>query len=100
MKTIKVDSWTEVPKNYTGIVENINDDKFWYLNGELHRVDGPAIEFANGSKYWYLDGKRHRIDGPAVDWANGYKQYCINGERVTKEAQEVLYAMYKLKGLL
>ena len=28
--------------------------KAWYLNGELHRLDGPAVEFANGDKWWYL----------------------------------------------
>ena len=32
-------------------------DKSWYLNGKLHREDGPAIEYANGTKYWYLNGK-------------------------------------------
>jgi hypothetical protein len=24
------------------------------LNGNLHREDGPAIEWADGTKYWYL----------------------------------------------
>ena len=28
-------------------------NKFWYKNGELHREDGPAIEYANGNKFWY-----------------------------------------------
>ena len=32
-------------------------NKAWYLNDELHREDGPAIEYANGVKYWYLNGK-------------------------------------------
>jgi hypothetical protein len=27
-----------------------NGDKCWYLNGKLHRTDGPAIEYANGDK--------------------------------------------------
>ncbi len=31
-------------------------DKRWYLNGEYHRTDGPAIEHLNGNKYWYLNG--------------------------------------------
>jgi hypothetical protein len=30
--------------------------KFWYLNGELHREDGPAAEYSDGKKYWYLNG--------------------------------------------
>jgi len=30
------------------------------LNGVLHRLDGPAIEWANGGKEWWVDGKLHR----------------------------------------
>ena len=42
------------------MIECKTDDagnKFWFLNGEYHREDGPAIEFANGNKSWYLHGK-------------------------------------------
>ena len=35
-------------------------NKRWYLNDELHRIDGPAIEFANGYKAWYFNGLYHR----------------------------------------
>jgi hypothetical protein len=45
----------------------------WYLNGQYHREDGPAVEFENGYKEWWLNGKRHRTDGPAVEWINGSK---------------------------
>jgi hypothetical protein len=34
-----------------------NGDKFWYLNGERHREDGPAVEWADGSKWLYLNGE-------------------------------------------
>ena len=30
----------------------------WYLNDKLHRVDGPAVEYADGVKKWYLNGVR------------------------------------------
>lgn len=34
-------------------------DKCWYLNGKLHREDGPAIEYlACGTKTWYLNGEK------------------------------------------
>ena len=36
-----------------------NGTKHWYLNGKLHREDGPAIEWADGNKSWHLNGKRH-----------------------------------------
>ena len=31
--------------------------KYWFVNGELHREDGPAIECPDGTKSWYLCGK-------------------------------------------
>lgn len=34
-----------------------NGDKSWYLNGNLHREDGPAVEWADGDKYWFLNGE-------------------------------------------
>jgi hypothetical protein len=62
----------------------------WYLNGNLHRVDGPAVEFANGDKEWYLNGKRHRVDEPSIEYANGDKIWCLNEEphRVDGPAME------------
>ena len=59
-------------------------DKFWSLNGKLHREDGPAIEWANGYKSWYLNDKRHREDGPAIEVANGDKSWWINGKQLTE----------------
>lgn len=34
-----------------------NGRKEWYVNDQLHREDGPAIEGANGEKSWYLNGE-------------------------------------------
>ena len=39
----------EVSKDYV--------TKRWYFNGELHREDGPAIEFSTGANFWYLNGE-------------------------------------------
>lgn len=38
----------------------------WFLNGELHREDGPAFKGVNGDEQWCIHGKLHREDGPAV----------------------------------
>ena len=52
----------------------------WYnADGQLHREDGPAIEYSYGTKSWCLNGEYHREDGPAIEWANGAKQWCLNG---------------------
>ena len=62
-----------------------NGNKEWYLNGKLHREDGPAIEYADRSKFWFLNGKYHREDGPACEYANGDKYWYLNGEELTEE---------------
>ena len=52
--------------------------------GQLHRIDGPAVEMSDGGKSWYQNGLRHRTDGPAIEWANGTKRWYINGVRLTE----------------
>ena len=79
MKIIKVTYVSEIPKNYTGIVEYPSGSKAWYKGGKRHRLDGPACEYANGS-IWYQNGKYHRTDGPAYD-VNGYKKWWLKGKR-------------------
>ena len=68
-------------------IMEIDEDgtKRWSLSGELHREDGPAIEYANGSKFWCRNGKLHREDGPAIELANGATLWYLNGNRYSKE---------------
>lgn len=78
-----------------------NGTKKWYVNGKLHREDGPAIEHPDGENHWFINGKLHRDggpacnyddnkqwrkyghlhreDGPAVEYLNGYKEWWLNG---------------------
>lgn len=72
-----------------------NGDKFWYLNGSRHRVDGPAIEYANGYKAWYVSDFLHREDGPAVQWPNGNVEWWLNGKRFSCSSQEEFIKMIK-----
>jgi hypothetical protein len=65
--------------------EYANGDKCWYSNDKRHREDGPAVEYANGSKYWYINGKAHREDGPAIECADGTKEWYIDDIRLTEE---------------
>ena len=62
-----------------------NGSKSWYLNGELHREDGPAIERSNGTKFWYRNGELHREDGPAIEYFNGLKEWHLHGKEATEE---------------
>lgn len=53
----------------------------WYLNGQLHREDGPAVIWADGNQEWYRNGLRHREDGPALIYANGNQEWFRNDRR-------------------
>ena len=41
--------------------------------------------YQNGCKFWLLNGNLHREDGPAVEWPSGYKEWWLNGEELTEE---------------
>ena len=59
----------------------VQDDSVkWYRNDQLHREDGPAVEWANGARWWFIHGREHREDGPAVEWADGTRMWYINGK--------------------
>ena len=57
-----------------------NGDKMWRSNGQLHREDGPAVEYADGTKEWYKNGRLHREDGPAVEYPSGTKVWYLEGQ--------------------
>ena len=68
-------------------VEVAKDGTRRYYNnaGELHRDEGPAVDWADGTKLWYQNGQLHRTDGPAVECRDGDKRWYINGKRLTEE---------------
>ena len=66
------------------IIKINKQSREWYLNGQRHREDGPAVEGANGTKSWYLNGQCHREDGPAFEQANGYKEWYLNDKKLTE----------------
>jgi hypothetical protein len=82
LPVLYLSSWEFFPEGFTGIVLLANGDKHWYLNGERHREDGPAEEYANGDKFWYLNGKLHREDGPAAEIGNNVMAWYFNGKYV------------------
>ena len=68
----------KVKVNTAGTIE-------WYQNDKLHRLDGPAVEYANGYKVWYQNDKRHREDGPACEYADGDRYWFIEGKELSEE---------------
>jgi len=53
-----------------------------YLDGEHrpHREDGPAVEYSYGRKAYWVHGERHRDDGPAlIDPVGEVEAYWVHG---------------------
>jgi len=72
--------------------------KWWYLlNGQLHRENGPAVEYVNGHKEWWYYGKCHRLDGPAVESADGSKIWYYHEQWIDCDSQEEFERIIKLK---
>jgi hypothetical protein len=58
----------------------------WYNDkDQLHRLDGPAVEYAGGYKAWHVEGKLHRLDGPAVEYADGSKEWWVKGKLMSEK---------------
>ena len=72
-------------------IERIDGDKLYYINGKKHREDGPAIIRGGGTKLWYLNDKLHREDGPAIEWSDGHKEwYLIDEEYSRKKYYQIM----------
>lgn len=53
--------------------------KIWELHGQLHRKDGPAVEYAIGTKVWWVHNKLHRTDGAAIEnTVDGSKEWYVD----------------------
>ena len=91
-----------IPQKFTGIVQVGKGGKMWLLNGEAHRVDGPARDYVGYKEYNYHN-KTHRFDGPAVTTRTGEEHWFIYGIEYSKEKHELvaplLKNIMKLKGL-
>jgi len=66
METIKLNYGWNLPKNYTGMFEYPNGTIEYYLNGLIHREDGPAIIWKDGKVFYLIDDKD--ITEEVIDW--------------------------------
>lgn len=60
---LAVDSFELVPKDFTGIAKCANSQGlyqiFWYKNGKLHRLDGPACTYFTFAPDYYIEGANY-----------------------------------------
>ena len=64
--------------------------------GYFHRLNGPAIIYTDGDMDWYIHGQRHRDDGPAIDWPYGrIEEWWKDGEPYEPSAHDLI--LWKMK---
>ena len=66
-------------------VEYVDKSKQWFQDGLCHREDGPAFITARGTRKWAINVRLHRTDGPAIERADGTKEWHLNGEELTED---------------
>ena len=57
------------------IQNNFNTKKYFNLEGNIHRIGKPAIEYTNGVKIWVENGKENRLDGPSYHGKYQFQYY-------------------------
>lgn len=57
----------------------------WYRHGQLHRVGGPAEIYPRGASAWLQEGLLHRTDGPAIEYGSGLDSWYVRGRQLTEE---------------
>jgi len=65
--------------------------------------DGLTYEvrtYISGNKAYWINGKLHRLNGPAIEYVNGYKAYWINGKLHTFEEYKEAVIQIKIEEIL
>jgi len=75
-----------------GLVVDEYGTERWFLNGLLHRLDGPAVSWSDGEQRWYQDGQQHRLDGPAAISADGAEAWYLNGLLHREDGPAAIYS--------
>jgi hypothetical protein len=65
-------------------VDEYGTVRYYNALGQMHRVYGPAVEYADGEKVWCQNGLRHRVDGPAIEYPDGTYEWWLNGRRLSQ----------------
>jgi hypothetical protein len=73
-------------------IDKIGTKRWRNKRGKLHRLDGPAVEFANGDEEWHKNGLLHRLDGPAYITADGHKEWFFEGLLHREDGPAVIYS--------
>ena len=73
---------------YRVVVDAAGTRRYYNDAGQLHRKNGPAVEWSDGGREWYQNGQPHRIGGPAIALAHGETRWCLYGVEYSKYSYE------------
>jgi len=93
LRTLKVKNRSSVSPHFTGIIEFPTGTRMWIENNELHRLDGPAIEW-----HWSPNGKsfEYRILDEFLSEVQ-FKRFQIRWNNTSKEkTKELMRTFVKL----
>ena len=90
--TLLHDAYTALLSGLITCHPDYPDEIMWEWNGNNITIKPINIErhiymirWANGSKQWFLNGKLHREDGPAIEHANGIKEWYLNDKQLSEK---------------
>ena len=69
-------------------VDRVGTVRYRNSDDQLHREDGPAVEYADGTRQWWIDGKLHREDVPAAEWEDGEREWFLDGKQLSEDEFE------------
>ena len=67
-------------------------NKWWFLNGNYHRLDGPATEMVDGTKEWWINGLY--VGMVLIPWAKENEIDLDNLTDVDKALIKLVWADY------
>jgi len=78
-----------------GLIIDENGYKMWFKDNQLHREEGPALEYPDGTKFWYIRDRLHRLDGPAIESPDGEKSWYYQDEEIACSSQQEFERLIK-----
>jgi len=65
------------------VLEYFNEENYsmrWFLDGRLHREDGPAVIILTGKYIWSKKGIRYRPENPFLTSIISFEEWYLNGK--------------------
>jgi len=67
---------------------------------KMNKDNQPTCEIDKyGNKWWHLNNQLHRLDGPAEEYTNGFKAWWYHGKEINCSSQEEFERLIELKVL-